>query len=56
MMVVNPTDKAVPFISNFRGYAVTAVHVTDDSRDWAEAKAPSVLTPWSIWLFNLSSL
>ena len=55
MMVVNPTDKALPFISDFGGRKVESVRVTDDSRDWGEAEVPSVLTPYSIWLFRLSS-
>ena len=54
MMVVNPTDKALPFISDFGGCKVKAVRVTDESRDWSEVDAPTVLTPSSIWLFQLS--
>ena len=54
MMVVNPTEKAQPFISDFGGFKVEAVRVTDGSRDWSEEKAPVVLTPCSIWLFQLS--
>ena len=54
MMVVNPTGKALPFVSGFGGYKVKSVHVTDENRDWSETNAPSLLTPWSIWLINLS--
>jgi hypothetical protein len=54
MMVVNPTEKAQPFISDFGGFKVEAVRVTDGSRDWSEEKAPVVLSPCSIWLFQLS--
>ena len=54
MMVVNPTGRALPFISDFGGRAVKAVCVTDESRDWGETNVPSVLTPYSIWLFRLS--
>jgi len=54
MMVVNPTGKALPFISDFGGRKVKSVRVTDESRDWDEVNAPSVLTPYSIWLFQLS--
>ena len=54
MMVVNPTDRALPFISDFGGCKVKSVRVTDESRDWSETTVPSVLTPWSIWLFQLS--
>ncbi len=54
LMVVNPTDKALPFISDFGGCTVTSIRVTDESRDWDEADVPSVLTPFSIWLFQLS--
>ena len=54
MMVVNPTDRAVPFISDFGGYGVRSVRVTDENHDWSETENPSVLTPWSIWLFRLS--
>ena len=54
MMVVNPTGKALPFISDFGGRKVKSVRVTDESRDWDEVSAPSVLTPYSIWLFQLS--
>ena len=54
MMVVNPTDRALPFIADFGGSKVKAVRVTDESRDWSETEMPSVLTPWSIWLFQLS--
>ena len=54
MMVVNPTGRALPFISDFGGCKVKSVRVTDESRDWSEAEVPSVLTPWSIWLFQLS--
>ena len=54
MMVVNPTGRAVPFISDFGGCRVKSVHVTDESRDWSKAECPAVLTPWSIWLFSLS--
>ena len=54
MMVVNPTGKAVPFISDFGGFRVKSVRVTDESRDWDEANVPSVLTPYSIWRFRLS--
>ena len=53
MMVVNPTGKALPFISDSGGRKVGSVRVTDESRDWAEADVPSVLTPCSIWLFQL---
>ena len=53
IMVVNPTYKALPFISDFGGRSVKSVHVTDDSRDCSEADIPSVLTPVSIWLFRL---
>jgi hypothetical protein len=54
MMVVNPIGKALPFISDFGGCRVKAIRVTDESRDWDEANVPSVLTPYSIWLFQLS--
>ena len=54
VMVVNPTDRAMPFISDFGGRAVMSVRVTDESRDWCEAEVPSVLTPHSIWLLQLS--
>ncbi|MBQ3290106.1 MAG: hypothetical protein IJH50_11895 [Kiritimatiellae bacterium] len=54
MMVVNPTGRAVPFIADFGDSRVKSVHVTDESRNWSEAECPSVLTPWSIWLFSLS--
>ena len=54
MMAVNPTGKALPFISDYGGYKVKAIRVTDESRDWSEATVPSVLTPYSIWLFRLS--
>ena len=54
MMVVNPTDRALPFIADFGRCKVKSVRVTDESRDWSETKVPSVLTPWSIWLFQLS--
>ena len=54
MMIVNPTGKAKPFISDYGGYKVKSVHVTDESRDWNETEVPSVLTPYSIWLFQLS--
>ena len=54
LMVVNPTDKALPFISDIGGLKVKSVRVTDESRDWCETETPSVLTPWSIWLFQLS--
>ncbi|MBR3221229.1 MAG: hypothetical protein IKF72_03275 [Kiritimatiellae bacterium] len=54
MMVVNPTDMAVPFISDFGGRRVKSVRVTDESRDWSESERPAVLTPWSVWLFSLS--
>ena len=54
MMVVNPTDRAMPFISDFGGRTVKSVRVTDDSHDWSETEIPSVLTPYSIWLFQLS--
>jgi len=54
MMVVNPTDRALPFISDFGGRKVKSVRVTDESREWSETDIPSVLTPWSIYLFELS--
>ena len=54
LMVINPTDRAMPFISNFGGYKVKSVRVTDESRDWSATESPSVLLPWSIWLFCLS--
>jgi len=54
LMVVNPTGRALPFISDFGGRKVKSVHVTDESRDWCETRVPSVLTPYSIWLFQLS--
>jgi len=54
MMIVNPTDRALPFISDFGGRKVKSVRVTDDSRDWCETRVPSVLTPYSIWLLQLS--
>ena len=54
LMIVNPTRRTLPFISNFGEYRVKSVRVTDESRDWSENEIPSVLTPWSIWLFNLS--
>ena len=54
MMVVNPTGRALPFISDFGGYRVKSVRVTDDLRDWSETKVPSVLTSYSIWLLQLS--
>ena len=54
MMVVNPTGKALPFISDFGGRKVKSVRVTDESREWSETDIPSALTPWSIYLFELS--
>ena len=54
MMVVNPTEKAQPFISDFGGLAVKSARVTDERCDWSEVNAPSVLTPYSIWLFQLA--
>ena len=54
MMVVNPTGKALPFMSDFGGRKVKSVRITDDSRDWLEAEIPCVLTPWSICLFKLA--
>ena len=54
LMVVNPTGRAMPFIADFGGHKVKSVRVTDESRDWSATESPSVLTPWSIWLFSLS--
>jgi hypothetical protein len=53
LMVVNPTDKALPFIADFGGRSVKSVHVTDERREWSEAEIPFALTPYSIWLFRL---
>ena len=53
LIVVNPTGRARPFVSDFGGRRVEWVRVTDEGRDWDEAEVPSVLTPWSIWLFRL---
>ena len=53
MMVVNPTGRALPFISDFGGRKVKSVRVADESREWEEAELPSVLTPWSIWIFRI---
>ena len=50
-MVVNPTGRAVPFVADFGGRSAKSVRVTDESRAWGETGNPSVLTPWSIWLF-----
>ena len=55
MMVVNPTGSALPFISDFGGRKVKSVRVVDESRDWCETRVPSVLTPYSIWLFKIAN-
>ena len=55
VMVVNPTGRAQPFVASFGGRAVASVRVTDERHDWSETEVPCVLTPWSVWLFHLSS-
>jgi len=54
VMVVNPTDKAKPFIADFGGRKVKSVRVTDEDSVWLETDSPAVLKPWSIVLFSLT--
>ena len=52
-VVVNASDRAVPFEADFGGRRVRTVRVTDEARDWCVTGRPRVLTPWSIWTFEL---
>ena len=53
VVVVNASDRAVPLDVDFGGRRVRAVRVTDETRDWRAVDHPRVLTPWSIWTFEL---